>query len=229
MKALFLCLGTYKTKDTTGSDSDNSERQLLYAIALSNLSKLVTKDMGILVVENSVASVSELHPPLQEALKLPQVTDVLFSQDNAWGSKNKGAGEYGLCKFAFEKKPELFEQADWIIYYTHRHTMPFPKVFEYLEKYQSYDAVVAAAEYLYPDGSASVPGTDLFDDLIFAMKRETFVKYLETMDPEVMVKKHIGSEQNLYQFLTSQNINYKQVERFGVFRYNYVANRMEVV
>ena len=49
------------------------------------------------------------------------------------------------------------------------------------------------------------------------------------MDPEVMVKKRIGSEQNLYQFLTAQKINYKQVERFGVFRYNYVANRMEVV
>ena len=169
-----------------------------------------------------------MHPHLQTALRLPQITDALFSQDNL-GVKNKGAGEYGLCRFAFENKRDLFEQAEWIVYYTHRHTMPFPKVFEYIEKYQNFDAIVSNAVYLYPDGSGSVPASGVYDDLIFAMKRPVFLRYIETMNPEVMVKNKIGSEQNLYQFLTSRNIKYKQVERFGVFRYNYFVNRMEVV
>ena len=229
MKTLFLCLGSYKVKDTTGNDPECFDRQLLYSIALRRLCQLVDSSTSILVMDNTVNSVSELHPHLQNALGKPQITEVLLQSNNVLGAKNKGAGEYEMCKFAFAKRQDLFVEADWVVYYTHRHTMPFPKIFEYLESYKSYDAIVSNAVYKFPDGKHSFPSQGVFDDLIFAMKRETFSKYIETMNPELMVKKRIGSEQNLYQFLTTQNINYKQVERFGVFRYNYVANRMEVV
>jgi hypothetical protein len=228
MNSLFLCLGSYKVKDITGNDPDCFDRQLLYSIALTKLCASIVPQTDILVMDNTVSSVSELHPHLQQALALPQITGVVFTRDNL-GTINKGAGEYGMCKFAFLKRPDLFAKAEWVIYYTHRHTLSFPKVFGYLDKYQNYDAIVSSARYLYPDGSCSRPSAVQFDDLIFAMKRNVFIKYLDAMEPETMVKKQIGSEQNLYQFLAGSNINYKQVERFGVFRYNYIANRMEVV
>jgi hypothetical protein len=230
MKALFVCLGTYKTKDTTGSDPDNYDRQLLYAIALTRLNKLLEKkDMGVLVVENSATSVAELHPPLRQALQLPCVVDVLLSRNNFLGTKNKGAGEYGMCRYAVEQKSQLFNQAEWVVYYTHRHVMAFPLVFGYLEKYGDCDAIVSGASYLFPDGSASPPSTGLFDDLIFAMKKDVFLDYVESMNPEILVQKRIGSEQNLYHFLTSSSIRYKKVERFGVLRYNYASFQMEIV
>jgi hypothetical protein len=230
MKILFLALGSYKVKDTTGHDADNFDRQLLYAISLTRLSGLVANhDAEILVVDNTVSSAQSLHPPLQKALSLPKIAATLFSQDNALGHKNKGAGEYGMCRFALEKRRDLFEQADWVVYYTIRHTMPFPLIFEHLKKYPDYDAIVSSAEYFFPDGTMSVPGSEIFDDLIFAMKKQVFIKYIDSMDPELLVKKRLGSEQNLYQFLAGGSFNYKQVERFGVFRYDYVSNQMQVV
>lgn len=170
MNSLFLCLGSYKITDTTGNDADCFDRQLLYSVALTRLCELSGANNQIIVLDNTVASQKELHPHLQQALVLPEISDVLLLNNNSIGSKNKGAGEYEMCKFAFLKRPDLFAKADWVIYYTHRHTMPFPLVFEYLEKFQDFDAIVSSAEYLYPDGTRSVPGDGLFDDLIFAMK-----------------------------------------------------------
>lgn len=228
MKILFLCLGSYKVKDITGADGNNFDRQLLYAISLTRLCQVAPAGTKILVAENTAVSIKDLHPHLQTALRLPQITDVLFSQDNL-GVKNKGAGEYGLCRFALENRRDLFEQAEWIVYYTHRHIMSFPLIFKYLEKYQNYEVIVSNAPFLYPDRKQNVPDAGVFHDLIFAMQKETFLKYLETMNPELMVRKHLGSEQNLYRFITDQKVKFRQVEHFGVFRYDYQANLMNVL
>jgi hypothetical protein len=228
MKTLFLALGSYKVPDTTGFDADNFDRQLLYTIALTNLCGMVNKDTEIVVVENTVGSISELHPPLQQALRLPQITDVLFSRDNL-GANNKGAGEYGLCKYASQKRADLFAQAEWVVYYTHRHTMPFGLMFDYLEKYGSFDALVARAPYFFLDGSMSPAEPGQFDDVIFAMKKDVFLKYVDNMDPAKLTKAKMSSEENLYRFLTQGKYNFKQVERFGVCRYNYFNYQTEII
>lgn len=228
MKTLFLCLGSYKVPDITGYDADNFDRQLLYSIALTNLCALANKDTNIVVVENTAGSISELHAPLQQALRLPQITDVLFTRSNQ-GTKNKGAGEYGLCKYACQKRADLFATADWVVYYTHRHTMPFGLMFDYLQKYSSADALVARAPYFYLDGSMSPAEPGQFDDVIFAMKKDVFLKFVETMDPDSLTKQKMSSEENLFRFLTQGKYNYKQVERFGVCRYNYFNYQTEVI
>lgn len=228
MKTLFLCLGSYIVKDTTGSDADNFDRQFLYALALTRLSQIAPAGTSILVAENTASSIEQLHPHLQTALRLPQITEVLFSQNNQ-GQKNKGAGEYGMCLDAFEKKRELFEQADWIVYYTHRHVLSFPQIFSHLERYSAYDAIVSNAPFLYPDRPQNVPDEGVFHDVIFAMKRPVFERYLKTMDPEVLTKKRMSSEKNLYDFLVNEKINYKRVESFGLLRYDYMTNIMHML
>ena len=180
------------------------------------------------MVENTSKTISDLHAPLQEALKLPQVTDVLFTADNL-GAKNKGAGEYGMCQYASQKRADLFAAADWVVYYTHRHTLPFDLMFRYLDKYSQADALVARAPYFYLDGSMSPAETGQFDDVIFAMKKDVFLKYVDNMDPAKLTKANMSSEENLYRFLTQGQYNFKQVERFGVCRYNYFNYQTEVI
>ncbi len=229
MNILTLCLGSYQVKDTTGFDADNFDRQLLYAVALSRLCEIAPSGTDIVVVENTTADIAALHQPLQAALKNSRITDVLFSQNNALGARNKGAGEYGMCQHALEKRKDLFEQADWVIYYTHRHTMPFPLVFNYIEKYQDFDAVVSRADYLQPSGGFLKAGQNIFDDVIFAMKKPVFLKYIESMNPELLVRKNIGSEQNLYNFLSEDRYHIRQVEHWGIFRYDYQQFQMQVI
>lgn len=230
MNILFLCLGSYKVQDTTGSDPDCFDRQLLYAISLSRLQQLaVGKNVRILVCDNTVASLSELHKPLKDALYPIGEQNILLSQDNGLGAKNKGAGEYGMCRFALDRRSDAFHSADWVVYYTHRHPMPFPFVFEYIERYGVYDALVSNAVYLYPNGHTSVPTIGMYDDLMFAMKTPTFKKYLESMSPQELATRRMSSEQNLYNFLHTGMYKVKRVERFGLLRYNYATQEMEVV
>ncbi len=229
MKILILGLGSYRVKDTTGVDPDNFDRQLLYAISIKRLCQIIPAGTDILIMDNTMSGVDELSGPLKNALSLPEITQVLLQPENQLGEKNKGAGEYGMCRRAYEKGKKLFDAADWVIYYTHRHPIAFPLVFEYIKKYSSYEAIVSNASYIFPDGSESKTFSGVFDDLIFAMKRDVFIKYLDSMNPELLVKNKLSSEQNLFSFLTTRGVNYKQVEHFGVFRYNYFTSRMEVV
>lgn len=105
-----------------------------------------------------------------------------------------------------------------------------PLVFEYIERYGAdYDAIVSSASYLYSDGTTSTPSDHVFDDTLFAMKREVFLKYIESMNPEKLTEEFVSSEENLRNFIESNNISYKQVHHFGLFRYNTALNKTELL
>ncbi len=130
----------------------------------------------------------------------------------------------------YEHYKNMVHGADWIIYYTIRHIMCEPLVFEYIEKYGSeHDAIVSSAAYLYSDGTTSTPSDHVFDDTLFAMKRDVFLRYIESMNPEKMTQEYVSSEENLRSFIESQHIPHKQVHHFGLFRYNTAINKTELL
>lgn len=105
-----------------------------------------------------------------------------------------------------------------------------PLIFEYIEKYGSEnDAIVSSAGYLYADGTTSTPSDQVFDDVIFAMKRDTFLGYIQSMNPEKITQEYISSEENLRNYIESNVISHKQVQHWGLFRYNAVINKTELI
>ena len=99
------------------------------------------------------------------------------------------------------------------------------------EKGQKMAANYIAAQFKEEGLRPGVHDTSYFQrfPLDVQYKKEVFLKYIESMNPELLVKKKMGSEQNLFNFLTEGNYNFRQVEHWGVFRYDYYQYQMQVI
>jgi hypothetical protein len=228
-KTLFVCLASYKVHDRTGSDPTNIDRQTVYAIAMDQLIRTMPAGTGVILAENTVGGLPELVPALQEQLIRPEIQKKIFLNDNTLGAKNFGAGEYVMCKRVLDDCADLVNRYDWIVYFTSRYIMPYPLIFHYLEKYAHKQAVVANATYLCSDNGVvqSAPGN--YNDMIFAMKREVFVRYVESMNPEKLAKEKMNSETHLYNFIHDNQVDYQEVYRWGTLRYDYHKFQMQII
>lgn len=228
-KILFICLAAYKVPSLTDADLLGVDRQTLYAIALHRLFNVMTPQTELIVVDNTVSQIKDLEAPLREQLVHSRIKDVILIHNNEYGFSNKGAGEYRMCEAVIKKHEPYIREFDWVVYYTSRYPISFPLVFEYMEKYPHVDAIVANATYLFSDGSVvpSAPGN--FNDIIFTMKPSYFLNYVQSMSPDELFKKQMNSESNLYNFIIENNLNFKEVQRWGVLRYNYSAHRTELI
>jgi hypothetical protein len=228
-KAIVFCFASYKIEDKTGSDPTNIDRQTLYAIALDRLIEVAPRGTGIIVGDNTVSDERQLQPVLQEQLRRPEILRKVFIANNVLGAKNKGAGEHLTCLAMMRAAAEILPQYDWVIYFTSRYPMQFPLVFKYIDEYQDKDAIVANAVYLCPDGSSIPPAPGNYNDVIFAMRRETFKKYAKIMDPRDLFARGMNSETRLYKFVHENKLNYAEVEHWGVFRYDYGRFEMQFI
>ncbi len=229
MNLLILGLGSWKVKDSTGSDSTNIDRQTLYAIAWQRMFEVMPRGTKVIVAENTVSSLNEVHPVLARQINREEVSKLVLIKDNSLGSQNKGAGEYMMCKESTRQGAELFEQAEWTIYFTSRYPMSFPYIFDYILRHQEKDAIVANATYLYSSGKEIMGGPENFNDVIFAMKKEWFIRYVESMDPEKLTADKMNSEHHLFNFIHKNKLNYQEVSRWGLFRYDYKEFEMQII
>lgn len=228
-KTLVFCFASYKIKDPTGSDPQNIDRQTLYAIALDRLIEVKPAGAGIIVGDNTVSDISKLHPVLQEQLRRPEVLRKVFIADNALGAKNKGAGEHLTCLAMMQAAADILPRYEWIVYFTSRYPMQFPLVFKYIDQYSNKEAIVSSAVYLWPDGTDIPTAPGNYNDVIFAMRREIFEKYVEFMNPEKLAARGVNSEQLLFKFIRRNRVNFQEVEHWGIFRYNYGQFQMEFI
>jgi len=229
MKTLFVCLGSYKVNDRTGSDPTNIDRQTVYAIAMDRLISTMQRDTGIIVAENTVSNLSELTPYLQEQLIRPEISKLIFVNDNKLGARNFGAGEYVMCQRVLDECEEIIKEYDWVVYFTSRYIMPYPLIFSYLEKYKDKEAIVANASYLCSDNRVEQSSPGNYNDMIFAMKRDVFVRYVESMNPQKLAQEKMNSETHLYDFIRDQKVDFQEVHRWGTLRYDYHKYQMQVI
>lgn len=229
MKTTVICLGSYKVKDITGVDSTNIDRQTLYAVALKCLLEVMPKGTEVVVAENTITSVDEIDKILGQQLKRPEISRLVLVKNNELGAKNKGAGEYVMCQSVVQQCRSLIENSEWIIYFTSRYPLSFPFMFHYLEKYPDKDAIVSNAPVFSSDGKMWPCAPGNFYDVIFAMKSGPFLKYVGSMDPQKLTEKKMNSEQNLYNFILQNGLEYQNVDHLGIFRYDYVINDMQIM
>jgi hypothetical protein len=228
-KILFICLAAYNAPNVGGYDPKSLQRQEVYAVSLNRLLSLATASTELIVVENTVSAITELSESLQAQLKHPMIKDVLFVNNNELGVKNKGAGEYVMCQAVAAKHREYIGSFDWVVYFTSRHIISFPLVFEYAEKFRDKQAIVSGATYLYADNRTIQPAGNQFDDVIFAMKPEIFLAYVKSMDPERLTAERMNSEANLYNYLHDQSVDFQKIGHWGLLRYNYASHKSEII
>ncbi len=228
-KTLVLGLGSYKVRDTTGSDPTNIDRQTVYAIALDRMIRVMPQHTDIAIAENTISSLDEVTPWLQEQLRRPEVKKHIFINNNALGAKNKGAGEYVMCKAAIDAYGKDIEKYDWIVYFTSRYPMPFPLVFDYIAAHHEKDAIVGNVSYLCADNRTVKGAPGNYNDIIFAMKREYFLRYVESMNPEKLTQENMNSETHLFNFVHEQKLAFHEVSRWGTLRYDYKEFQMQII
>ena len=229
-KILIVCLAAYKPGFVIDPlDPDHHDRQELYAIALHQLIEIAPAEVDIIPIDNTVGKREELILSLQKELNRQRVKDTIFVNNNNLGGQNKGAGEYVMCRSLLSKYQNELLNYDWIIYYTSRYPMSFPLIFEYIEKFPEFEAIVANAEYLYADNQKIPPAPGNYNDVIFAMRSKCFMEYISSMDPTILTAKKMNSESNLYNFIHQNHKKLKPVYRFGILRYNYACHKMELI
>lgn len=228
-KILFICLASYHVPNLRGYDPDARHREEVYAVALSHLLSTAPREVEFLVVDNTATSVEELSPSLQVLFQDSRIKDVVLVNNNQLGAKNRGAGEYVMCRALLDKHSEYINNFDWVVYYTSRYPLSFPLVFEYLERYADKQAIVSNATYLYADGSnePSAPGN--YNDVIFAMKPRELVGYIGSLEPERLAGLNMNSETNLYNYIHENKLDFQEVYRWGLLRYNYGWHKSEVI
>lgn len=239
----FICLGSYNV--STWSKEQNFARQSLYSIALEQALSIAelpeTKERGLnlhfFVTENTVTdSGSEVIEELRQLFDNPRVQDVMYINNNALGSKNKGAGEYTMCRAAIEKHKEKLSGYDWIVYYTLRQTIVAPLVLKTISEIEhsslATSVVVGSPSSLYQDGKEVKPPHHNYCDMIFAMRPAVFFDYINSMSPEELAAKKMSSENNLYDFVHREikkgSAAAAERKRLGVLRYDYAINKTEI-
>ncbi len=228
MKTLIYGWASYKIPDKTGVDPENLDRQTLYAISLRQLLASAPKDTGIVIADNTVSKVSELHPVLQKELQDPRITRLVLVDQNTVGLKNVGMGEHATCLEAIRQTQDIIPNYDWLVYYTSRQVMSFPLLFQYLQKHADKQAIVGATSHFYPDGSELPCAPGNFNDMLFAMKRDVFLRYVQSMDPAKNAALGLNSEQCLYRFIMDNKIDFAEIHHWGLFRYDYHAGTMHI-
>lgn len=239
----FICLGSYHIKNWT--KEQNFDRQSVYSIALEqaiNVANLKeTKDKKLecnfFIVENTVSDESQVIEELKSQFSNPLIKDVQYINNNDLGSKNKGAGEYMMCRAVIEKHKEELSTYDWIIYYTLRQIIVAPIVLKAIYESNLLEenipsVIVGAVSSMYADGKNVTPPSNNYCDMIFAMRPKQFLNYVESMTPEELTKRKMSSEENLYNFIevgkNNGSIMVKNLKRMGVMRYDNVINKTEI-
>ena len=189
-------------------------------------------------MENTVSNPEEqIIKEFRDQFSHPRIKDVIYINDNSLGSKNKGAGEYMMCRAAIEKHKDTLKDYDWIVYYTLRQIIVQPNTLEAIyEIEKSVDkkdnVIIGGLDGFTRAGSKTIAVKENYCDMIFAMKPETFVRYIDSMSPEELVAKKMSSENNLYDFVEKEVTDHKAPpcirKRLGVLRYDYAINKTEI-
>ena len=122
------------------------------------------------------------------------------------------------------RKNNLFEsdidKYENVCYVTARRFYTCPYVFERTESLKK-QALLSNPDFVFLDGRVleSYKGP-LYNDMFFSMKTKSMVEYAEYSMNELNnnLANQIGSEYNLYNFVTKNNIDYEWVDWLGIIR-----------
>tara|TARA_R100000734_G_C3278469_1_gene72678 strand:- start:96 stop:797 length:702 start_codon:yes stop_codon:yes gene_type:complete len=194
-----------------------------YLICLKQLKRVLPDSFDLLVCENTIDKPDQLqNTELKELLSDTEMCAV-GSEGNI-GTRNKGMGELLMLKTALDQTD--LDQYENISYISARKVFTCPYVFERTERLVK-SALISNPDFLFLNGRLTETNKGpLFNDMFFSMKRKFMVEYAEYSMKELdnNLSNHIGSEQNLYNFITNNNVDYEMLNFLGLIRNDWEIN-----
>ena len=218
-----LALAFCSLRPSQYSEEVCNTREKEYLISLKQLKRVLPESFDLLICENTINDVEEIkNKELSEFLSESEMC--AMGSDGNIGTKNKGLGEFAMLKSALDQTD--IDKYENISYVTARRIFTCPYVFEKTENLEK-KALLSNPDFLYLGGefTESYKG-NLFNDMFFSMKSDLMLKYADYSISRVdyLSTNHIGSEYNLYDFITENNIDYDWLEWLGMVRNDWEVN-----
>jgi hypothetical protein len=212
MKNLALVFSTFLVHDA--DEKFNNDRQNDYATCYSQMLRVIPKDFDVLFVDNSLKNVDEI-----TSLRLRQALEgqkILLTQQN-FGLRNKGVGE--LVMLIQAASAINLSEYDTICYCTGRKIFTCPYPFEKAAQTDK-QATVSNPDFQFLDGSYREVAKGMYNDMFFAMKSETMIKFINYTAPRLqdMEQHMINSETNLHSFLSNSHTSIQHLDVLGIVR-----------
>tara|TARA_X000001036_G_scaffold440079_1_gene494236 strand:+ start:2199 stop:2918 length:720 start_codon:yes stop_codon:yes gene_type:complete len=191
-----------------------------YLFCLKQLYRVTPKNFDIYIVDNSLENSNSLY---NEDLKLFLDKVNIFYTKKSTSKKIKNIGVQELKQLFYLEQAIDFKSYNKVCYLTARRFVTNPYVFEKTNKL-SKEALLSNPDFIYLDGEIVLTEKKgMFNDMFFAMKTETIINFIKFSKKQVdyMDKNMVSSENNLYNFITEQNIDYDYLEFLGFLRYDY--------
>ena len=218
-----LALAFCSLRPSQYSEEVCNTREKEYLISLKQLKRVLPESFDLLICENTINDVEEIkNKELSEFLSESEMC--AMGSDGNIGTKNKGLGEFAMLKSALDQTD--IDKYENISYVTARRIFTCPYVFEKTENLEK-KALLSNPDFLYLGGefTESYKG-NLFNDMFFSMKSDLMLKYADYSISRVdyLSDNHIGSEYNLYDFITENNIDYEWLKWLGMVRNDWEVN-----
>ena len=188
-----------------------------YLICLKQLKRVLPESFDFIICENTIDDPQQIkNVELRDFLNAEEV--VATGSESNIGTSNKGMGELLQLKTALDETD--IDKYENICYVTARRFYTCPYVFERTESLKK-QALLSNPDFVFLDGRVleSYKGP-LYNDMFFSMKTKSMVQYAQySMDQlNTNLANQIGSEYNLYNFVTKNNIDYEWVNWLGIIR-----------
>lgn len=220
MKSLIFCSAAFHI-----NNCDNIKREQEYLFCLKQLLRFIPSNFDIVVCDNTINTIDDV---INNELKNILQHNVIFLILNRnIGQNNIGMGE--LDELIHVYNNINFKEYDKIIYFTLRKIVTNPWVFEKVNQMTKH-ALISNPEFLHLDNNYnfyySPPAPNLYNDMFFAMSGNFMIKYVKYSSEKIQynLDNSIGSEQNLYNFINDNNVDYEWLECLGFIRIDYKNN-----
>ena len=212
-----LALGFTSLRPASLLENVCDAREDEYLICLKQLKRVLPKSFDFIICENTIDDPQQIkNDELREFLAGEEL--VATGSESNIGTSNKGMGELLQLKTALDETD--IHKYENVSYITARRFYTCPYVFERTERLEK-QALLSNPDFVFLDGRVleSYKGP-LYNDMFFSMKMESMLKYAEYSMEELQnnLSQHIGSEYNLYNFVTKNNIEYEWVDWLGIIR-----------
>ena len=212
-----LALGFTSLRPVSLTEKVCDAREDEYLICLKQLKRVLPKSFDFIICENTIDDPQQIkNVELRDFLNGEEV--VATGSESNIGTSNKGMGELLQLKTALDETD--IDKYENICYVTARRFYTCPYVFERTESLKK-QALLSNPDFVFLDGRVleSYKGP-LYNDMFFSMKTKSMVQYAQySMDQlNTNLANQIGSEYNLYNFVTKNNIDYEWVNWLGIIR-----------
>lgn len=219
MKNLTLAFCSFKPNQI--NKEFHKQREIEYGICLEQLKRILPQSYDIFIIDNTSTALENIN---NVRLRNLVATEKHLLINRNLGEGNKGVGEIDMLKEA-SRHFENFNKYDCVTYVTARRFFTCPYYFERTEMLKK-DALLCNPDFVdLVDGNLHVTEKrGMYNDMIFSMKKDTILKYIDYSNLDHMIKNRIGSEQNLYNFITENKIEYEWVNWIGQIRNDWERN-----